>query len=66
MDHISHFLKVVVAPNVFMGSPGDKGGKFKDLQIVEMNGWKHTKVFSSFLLFMTLLAYVLLGNFNNY
>ena len=34
MDHISHFLKVVVAPNVFMGSPGDKGGKFKDLQIV--------------------------------
>ena len=25
--------------------PDDKKFKIKDLQIVEMNGWKHTKVF---------------------
>ena len=45
--------------------PNEKEFKIKDLQIVEMNGWKHTKVFSSFLLVTTLLIYILLGNFNN-
>lgn len=45
--------------------PNERKFKIKDLQIVEMNGWKHTKVFSSFLLVTTLLIYILLGNFNN-
>ena len=47
-------------------SPQDKPFKINDLQIVEMKGWRHTKVFSAFLIFITLFIYTLLGNFNNY
>ena len=63
---IEFILNMIVMILISYNFPDDKEFKIKDLQIVEMNGWKHTKVFSSFLLFMTLFIYILLGNFNNY
>jgi SSS family solute:Na+ symporter len=63
---IEFILNMIVMILISYYFPDDKEFKIKDLQIVEMNGWKHAKVFSSFLLFMTLLIYILLGNFNNY
>jgi solute:Na+ symporter, SSS family len=46
--------------------PSEKPFEIKDLQIVEMKGWKYTKGFSAFLVLTTLLIYVLLGNFSVY
>ena len=63
---IEFILNMTVMILISYYSPQDKPFKINDLQIVEMKGWRYTKVFSAFLIFMTLFIYTLLGNFNNY
>lgn len=56
-------LNVVVMHLVSMASPRKNNFKITDIGAVEMVAWKYAKPFSLFLIVVTLLIYVLLGNF---
>jgi len=60
---IEFILNMAVMVLISYYFPEEKPFKINDLQIVEMKGWKYTKVFSAFLIFTTLFIYTLLGNF---
>jgi SSS family solute:Na+ symporter len=61
---IEFILNMTVMGVISYYSPKEKPFEIKDLQIVEMTGWKYTKSFSAFLVVATLFIYILLGNFS--
>lgn len=63
---IEFVLNMTVMGVISYYIPKEKPFEIKDLQIVEMKGWRYTKSFSAFLVVATLLIYFLLGNFSNY
>ena len=56
---IEFILNMIVMVLISYYFPKEKPFKINDLQIVEMKGWKYTKVFSAFLIFTTLFIYTL-------
>lgn len=63
---IEFILNMMVMSLISYYLPKEKTFEIKDLQVVEMKGWKYTKGFSVFLVVTTLLIYILLGNFNTF
>ena len=62
---IEFVLNMTVMTVISYFIPKEKPFQIKDLNIVEMKGWKYTKSFSAFLVAATLLIYILMGNFNS-
>ncbi|MAV78986.1 MAG: solute:sodium symporter family transporter [Flavobacteriaceae bacterium] len=63
---IEFVLNMAIMSLISYYIPKEKPFEIKDLQIVEMTGWRYTKGFSAFLVVATLLIYILMGNFSTY
>ena len=61
---IEFIINMTVMTGISYFIPKEKPFQIKDLNIVEMKGWKYTKSFSIFLVISTIMIYILMGNLN--
>lgn len=61
---IEFIINMTVMTVISYFTPKEKPFQIKDLNIVEMKGWKYTKSFSILLVISTIMIYILMGNFN--
>ena len=61
---IEFIINMTVMTGISYFIPKEKPFQIKDLNIVEMKGWKYTKSFSIFLVISTMMIYILMGNLN--